>query len=204
MTEMQTVLERLRDGEISFREFEKQTRPRWESYAWSLVRRWAPPPSMSIDDVVQELLLAAWWVLPSFDPHAGPSLRRYVVYNAMALAKRAIHSERKALRLSDKSPSRHAICDPVAIEQAMVEAEQEFVVGRRQLAGHLAQACTPRERAIFDMLLQTACPKTTADLLYADVDVRLQAEWACRAEARREVAALVARLSCELNGLERG
>lgn len=107
---MQAELEALRAGSISFEEFQSRTIDTWRRLAKYLLRRWPSPAGVDVDDLVQELLLAAWNFAPRFDAKRGSSLRSFIVFNACDKAKKWLHQQRNAYRRDDKSPGRYPAC----------------------------------------------------------------------------------------------
>jgi hypothetical protein len=107
-------LGQLRVGEIEFGAFVRATRNEYRAMAQYLMRKWATPEWFVLEDVEQELYLDTWRKIGKYDPERvtksgkAPSLQRYIVFNAMGSAKRAMHVARGA-GLSgspDKRPGR--------------------------------------------------------------------------------------------------
>lgn len=94
-------------GEITFTAFTKHTRVAFARMANHLLRRWTAPSWMVPEDVVQELYLGVWVSLSTYDPSRGVTIGRYLVWNAMNRAKRALHKARGATihGSADRSPS---------------------------------------------------------------------------------------------------
>lgn len=85
----------LRDGTLSFVEFELATRERWESTARLLMRRWRIPSWVEVGDVVQDLLVGAWDAVWRYDPKRSTmSLGSYVRVMAFNEAQRHLHKVR--------------------------------------------------------------------------------------------------------------
>lgn len=108
---MLRALGALRMGLISFNAFELRTREDWTRIAKALHAKWPLPPSVSVDDVRQELLLAIVVrkrssgmknLLEKWQPkrRGKPSrpLDEYIVWNAKVQASRWIHAQRGAKR----------------------------------------------------------------------------------------------------------
>ncbi len=106
---MLRALGALRGELISFNEFERRTRADWTRIAKALHAKWPLPPSVSIEDVRQELLLAIVIrkessrmrnLLEKWNPQSRSKtpLDQYVVWNARVQAARWIHSQRGAKR----------------------------------------------------------------------------------------------------------
>lgn len=131
---MKVELEALRDGRVSFDAFFAQTVPEWRRLAKYLLARWPVPDAVDVEDVVQELAVAAWQFVGRYDPERGTPLQRYVVYNAVDKAKKWMHQQRAAYRRDDRSPSRHALNatsldetrDPWLEQHAIVEYSELF------------------------------------------------------------------------------
>lgn len=104
---MKTELDRLYAGTMTFARFYETTRPEWEAIAGQLTKRWGHHGSVGQDDLVQEMMAEVAVKLREWDPAKAPLLS-YIVFNATAAAKRAIHRARGACRYSDKAPSRAA------------------------------------------------------------------------------------------------
>lgn len=110
MSLLEEELARLRAGEVTFSAFVQATRKNWRAVAHSIVRRWDLPTWTDVEDVEQDLLLAAWTMIDRYDPTRGRSLKDYVVWNAYDKAKKRAHKARGALRhggKEDRSPSRY-------------------------------------------------------------------------------------------------
>lgn len=106
---MKCELQDLRAGKISFDQFALGTADEWDRLATSMWNSWRKniPPTVSTEDIRQEMLLHAWQAVGKWDPERGTPLEKYVVFNACAKAARFIHTQRAAKRRSDKSESRH-------------------------------------------------------------------------------------------------
>lgn len=108
---MKVELEALRAGRVSFDGFFIQTRHEWRRLAKYLLSRWPVPDGVELDDVMQELAVAAWQFVGKYDPERGTALQRYVVYNAVDKAKKWLHKQRDAYRRDDRSPGRFAVSE---------------------------------------------------------------------------------------------
>ncbi len=182
------------DGRITYAVFARATRREFERLANHLLRRWAPPAWYVADDVVQELLLGAWSCMWDWCPKLGPTLSRYVVYNAMSHAKRALHKARgaKLSGTSDKNPSRferplssfgldgdgEAMAESILAEEPLAERlmiEREEEEARRAEAVTIAlDACrTPTERAVILAIAATGDASGGAEVIYSDIDARI-------------------------------
>ena len=154
----------LAERRISFDVFVSRTRQQWERLGRYLLRRWAAPGGVDLDDVVQELLLGVHVALPKFNPARGVDIRRYAVYNATDKAKKWLHRQRNAYRRDDKADGRYpasftalgweelepdwaAATGPTAVE-SLVEAEEatERVARCRGVVHSVLPALSTRDR----------------------------------------------------------
>lgn len=134
---MRRELDALREKRITFNAFVILTRLEWYRLAAYLLRRWQAPADVSLDDLVQEMLLEAWTVVDEYDPNRGVSIEKFVTWNAVSRAKKWLHRQRSAYRVDDRSPSRHPICFSALDEDAerrlepVIEATEEEEVDRK-------------------------------------------------------------------------
>ncbi len=73
------------------------------------MRRWRTPVAVDQEDVEQELRMAGWAAVASWDPGRNVPIDRYVTFQAIDKAKKWMHRQRDALRRDDKAPGRFAI-----------------------------------------------------------------------------------------------
>jgi DNA-directed RNA polymerase specialized sigma24 family protein len=112
---MQEGLRALRAREITFERFHRDTAEDWRKLAASLLGRWSVPAGIELEDVRQEMLLAAWRAVHDpdakrrWDPSRGVTLQGFVVWSACNAAAKWLHTQRRALRRSGNAPSRHAL-----------------------------------------------------------------------------------------------
>lgn len=74
--------------------------------ARALAKRWRVPSTVTPEDIAQELLLGVVQASREYDPGRGVDWRNFVLWHATVNAKRWIHRQRGALRLSGKARSR--------------------------------------------------------------------------------------------------
>jgi len=100
VSNLERMLKRVRAGEIGFGEFVAGTRAEYRAMTVYLMRKWQTPEWFVASDVEQELYLETWRRIDRFDPERKTksgkpmTLQRYVVFNAMAAAKREMHIAR--------------------------------------------------------------------------------------------------------------
>ena len=100
----------LYEGQRTFAQFAASTRVDWTRLAKYVLARWSVPSAVEVADVQQEMLLAAWRAVESWDDTRGVSLHGHVLWNVMTSAKKWLHKQRNAHRRDDHAPSRHDIC----------------------------------------------------------------------------------------------
>jgi DNA-directed RNA polymerase specialized sigma24 family protein len=186
------VLERgllaVRDGRETFDSFARRTMPHWERLAQYILRRWRQPAWVSDADVVQDLLVAAYDAVWTYDPSKGPTIEGYAVYSAVDHAKKRAHKARgaKLHRTADRNPSRMELGTvtlwgedaPRRVEEALQqEPTQEDALTQREALQRARAVCRSEgERCVIRTLAQAADLVEGAMMLYADPEARL----ACR------------------------
>ena len=103
------ALHALHEGRITFRDFYARTRTEWHRMSVALRRNWTLPPTVTVDDVEQELLLGGWRALGKWRTGRAP-LRSFVVWNAHDKAIKWIHQQCGCEQHTRKGSSRFAWC----------------------------------------------------------------------------------------------
>lgn len=85
-----------RAGRIDFGKFERETRHIWVRLARGILGRWRAPTYVTEQDLVQEMLIAAYSFTNKWDPKHSVPVRRYVVWNAIDKARKWLHKQRRA------------------------------------------------------------------------------------------------------------
>lgn len=108
MREFEKACIALRDGDISFDEFFRRSKPYWLDKARKLMRRRQLPVAIDIEDVLQDLSVAAWKFALNYDSNnkAGASFKRYIVWNAIDKANKEINIQRNSYERTNTGPSR--------------------------------------------------------------------------------------------------
>ena len=149
---MRQLLESVRAGECDFGTFASLTRPRWLGMARRLLRKWDPRWGVSVDDVAQELLLAAWKFLPKWQ-EGRADIERFVVFNAHASARDWLHRQRGASS-SSGATRRESLLPVFEVEELATEPMQERALALLyRMEELLAYAQSPQQiaavRAVF-------------------------------------------------------
>ncbi len=86
----------------SANEFVRRAKPAFRAISLHAMRRWSTPVWLSVEDVEQDVTLAAWLAVERYSEEIGAahdvSLRGYVAYNAYDAAKKKIHKARLGRR----------------------------------------------------------------------------------------------------------
>jgi DNA-directed RNA polymerase specialized sigma24 family protein len=147
---MQTELLALRSGRMEFAEFAKATEKRWQWLARRLLAKWEAPSAVDTEDMVQELLTAAWLAVPKWERGRGCGIERFVVFTATTAAKRWLHRQRGVSVHGDRTPSRHAVLlfEPDDIEAALCTppAQDAVAIVHEGLERAREKARAPRMR----------------------------------------------------------
>lgn len=115
MDDLEKTLWDVYEGRATFEDLVRQDRQKkhFRSLAASIMRRWKLPASIAVEDVEQDLMLAAWLKLWDYEPGRGVTITGYLVYNAYDKAKKSAHKARGAIRSgnkADSNPSRAERC----------------------------------------------------------------------------------------------
>ncbi len=201
-------IEALYAGRVTFAEFERATRAEWQKVARWLHRRWPVPLAVEDEDLVQQLLLAAWRAVGFYDPTRGVPVKAFVFWSAVTDTKRWINEQRGALRRSDRAQSRHdvAACCLRELEEgdggqwAFDEeahrrwTEEAGTAGEEtELVQMIGEMSLPMMRAAL-ALLEVGDARTAADRLELRLPPTMR---------RRELTGLIAEAEQVLRGLGR-
>jgi DNA-directed RNA polymerase specialized sigma24 family protein len=205
---LETQCNALRAERITFAQFVDRTRSDFVRLANHLLRLWPSPAWMVPEDLVQELYLGVWIALPDFDPDRGPTLARYLTWNAMHRAKRALHKARGASihGSADKAPSNIEkplswlgepgdgdllaevrLAEPPTAERTMIALEDRTMSVDRALA-----ACTSAtERVAIIALEEGGDVDGAARILYDNLPFRVALGFGNPKQATRYVTRAV-------------
>lgn len=187
-------LNKLYKGELSFDAFVLQTRGYWENLARRLIYKWNAPPSVSVDDLIQEMFIKCWDLLATYDPNKSP-LEKYIVYNAMNHAKRYLHKQRGAKHYRDKSPSRYPLLyddlDKLSESYYMAPDQEQFI----QRLEKVDLASNVKEMLILYKLARIPSIDIVASDLYSNPNIRLAMQLNSLPDTRRIVYRSVLKIS---------
>lgn len=188
-------LQRAKRGEITFDQMVRRTRSDWTAMGSKLMmHRGQLPASVLVEDVVQEMLVAAWDAFQKFDAHKGPALTTHVLWRAHTAAKRWLDGQR-GLRTGVKGNGiRHSACF-VTVSDADEflsmsglymgnGVDTKSVVDRLASNAHIEEtldlmglARADHERQVMAQLMQDIHPSEIARLVFGeDSDTEMQIE----------------------------
>ncbi len=203
-TPLESELDGLRTGKMTFDQFVRSTAGDWTRLASYLRGRWQVPSAVDVDDVRQEMLLAAWRAVAAWDDTRGVSLRSFVLWTAITLAKKWLHGQRAALRRDDHAPSRHEVTatalgieptDDRSSVTGRTEAEQEFTVAGIELFGRVLASIPPTDNVCLQALLTTGGDvASAAGALYSNPTARATLRLKDERDARRAVTRTATRV----------
>lgn len=189
-------LDRLREGRTTFAAFSTSTGADWRRMAEYLYRRWWLPAGVEVEDVQQEVLLAAWQSVPGWDPDRGVSLRSYVVWSALTGAKKWLHRQRNAARRDGKADGRFPVSiteynerrnrdDPTepVVDLSEPATAEETVEAREQLTFVLGGLSYVEREVLMAVVASGGDLGRAAAMLFSDPVFRLRA----RIESERDV-----------------
>ena len=179
-------LEQVRTGDLNFGAYAAATAGEWFALACWVHGRWVVPPCAGVEDVMQELLLAAWTAIGQWDSTRGYSLRSYVVWCAISAASHWLHAQRQAKGQKGSSPSRFAIGLDHGPNVAQWEpSDPESQVVAREAFAKAFAGLKDDEREVMTGIAQTGDVSLVAGLLYRDTDFRRRNRLGNEQEARR-------------------
>lgn len=186
-------LKALHEGKLSYATYYRLHRADLERLAKQLWGRW-PAHSVGIEDLVQEMLLALFRKLPSWDAGRAPVLR-YAVWTMCAAAKALLHNQRDARLRHDKSPSRAPLPrDPSVLERQLSQeptqeqAAELFMRLARVAAGaDAANPAPPVERMVVNALAEHGSVEGAAAALYGSARRRTALRLGSEKEAQQLV-----------------
>jgi len=201
----------LYEGRIDFARFVRATHERWKRLAIYVRTRWKQPVWHALEDVVQELLEAAWKSIRKFDPSRGVSLERYVIFNAVDRAKKACHKARGALLSgsADRNPSNLETVmatydeetERFVLELLAEPPRQHQHVERIEAIERAKKHCrTMVEHLAVGSLASTQSVIMSADILYAEPKTRLACRFASEDHALRAVSKAIADVAERMQG----
>lgn len=190
------------EGRISFAQFAILTRSLWGYLAERMMRRWPPGPGVAIDDVTQDLLVAAWESFGRYDARRGVAVNKYVLFNAIDRAKKQLHRSRGAGQARDHGASRVPLPgrnwsvedDRVVLGKAAKVVEIESLLDHKRTLEQYMAGLTREDRVVVEALVAAGSCGAAAVLIYNRYQDRLRLRLGSDEAAERYVVRVVERL----------
>lgn len=155
----------LREGDLTATEFYKQSDPVWHRLARYLLRHWRGPCWFGEEEVAQELRAAAYVFVWEYQPDRakGRSISRYVEWNAMDKAKKALHRARGASLSgnADSNPSNiqrpfssFAVSPEILAKEELAESPEDILLREDAMQQAQFKFQTERERHVVRTLIE--------------------------------------------------
>lgn len=193
-TTLEVRLHALRSGRVSFTEFSRETAADWLRIARYVLGRWQVPDAVEVIDVEQELIIAAWRACLEWDPSRGVAIDVHVRWRAITAAKKWLHRQRGALRLDDRSPSRHPVSftalgmDRGGMDDRSSMAEQVEEVARLRLLGSTLDKLAPQDAAcVLALVVASGDVAEAARLVNGNTKLKLRLRLGSEHDARRAI-----------------
>lgn len=198
-------LHALRDGRLPFADFYRATRNLWLYMGGRLLRQRNPGIGVDVEDVAQEMVVAAWRILPRWDPARGVGIDRYVIFNANSSAAHWLDAQREACqggRLADNPNRAPRLGGTDTVEReawagtiAAWQPDAEELVDTSRLV--LPRRLSRLDRLVVEGVIATGSLEATALYIYNHYPYRIALELGSEQAAARLVRRTAARLCDE-------
>lgn len=198
---------RLAEGRQTWTQFVQRTDKDWTRLAARQRKRFKVlPAAVELEDIKQELLVAAFKAYEAWDADGGQPLHRWVIVQSVQRCMDWLNVQRRSYRQHSNQPSRVLVRVATLVPKgddaefdspfdgiASVDAVQEEVVAAKRHAEKMtaeakAKAKTKLDRACFDALARAYYDFDEASrLLRADLSLRLSARLGSNADANRAI-----------------
>jgi hypothetical protein len=197
MRDFEGELVALRAGSITFSQVARALTPMLTARAAWFLRRWRQTLLVE-SDLVQEMLIAVWRAVDTFDPMRSADLPRWVDTQIgraaeVELARAAGWPDKRR-----KPVARQAHVEDVAVLVGGYEPSVETELDRGRLVTRLAERLTPADQSVLAALVQTGGGKI-AETMYADRSVRLERCWDSGRHAHADVRETMKRIETVLD-----
>lgn len=188
------ALEALRKGEATFDAVARACRPALEFRAERFLRvwRWSGQTSIGQEDLVQEMLVALWRAVDSWDP-CRADLVRYVDAQLGRACQRRLRQVAGYPDPRRSVPARQVYADVTLILEEVVAAnvDAESATDARRRAQALIGGLVGLDRHVVELVLEGRSIEETTRTIYADKVARITYQLDSYGHARRLVAASV-------------
>jgi hypothetical protein len=191
MDEYEATARAVREGTITLDDWARAWAPKWEQWARLFERRYRLPRWFSKADVRQELAIAAWQHLSTFDEHRGVSMTHFLKWNAIKRATKIVAKVRGVNQHTRRGPARPEMTYASLSEEMVNECERvissdagaEENLARAELYEQLRNRAG-RRGCVLDALCQESGEVDAAGArIYADPGLRLEFRLSSKSEA---------------------
>lgn len=189
--------QKLVNREQSLDEFFAENSKDFRRMAIYILSRWKAPNDVSIEDVEQELRIAAWRAKRKYDPARGVTPERYITFQAINKAKRWVHQQRRGR--DDKSVGRFDLLtdDGQMVDRSSGEAAQETDAIRRSELESAIDSCTSTREAIcLAVFFREEDTRAAAKVIYENAELRRLCQVRSMLDAKRAVKRTVEEHAC--------
>lgn len=196
MRDYEKELAALRAGSIPFATVARALTPMLTARAAWFLRRWRQTLLVE-SDLVQEMLIAVWRAVDTFDPMRSSDLPRWV---DTQIGRAAEVELARAAGWPDKR--RRPVAKQTAVEDVAVliggyEPSVEVELDRGRMTARIAERLAPADRQVLAALVETGGGRI-AEAMYADRGVRLERCWDSGRHARNDVRDAMKRIETVL------
>lgn len=189
--------QKLVNREQSIDEFFVENAKDFRRMALYILGRWKAPNDVSVEDVEQELRLAAWRAERKYDPARGVTPERFITFQAINKAKRWVHQQRRGR--DDKSVGRfeQLTDDGAIVDWAHAAATQETDALRQSELEAVVDRCTSTREAIcLAVFFREEDTRAAAKVIYENAELRRLCQVGSMLDAKRAVKRTVEEHAC--------
>lgn len=185
-----------------FSTFVRATNHEWVKLAQSIMNKLGAPPTIDVEDVVQEMLIACVRFAFEWDPTRGPSLLQHVQWRAIDKATKFVHRERRSGRESPKKPRSGSPRFDLCFSSFLRPGEEYPEDFSRRLTPTRAAAYLPfqesatvaarvAEHPVVAIFMRERCAARTAEQVLEDQGMRERYKVRSIETAKRDVLKIV-------------
>ena len=181
----------------SLDEFFTENEKDFRRMAAYILGRWKAPNDVGVEDVMQELRIAIWRKARKYDPKRGKKPEQFLAFNAISLAKRQVHKQRRAR--GDKGIGHIELLtnNGIVVDTSAVEPEQEFSLAQKQELALILDRCTSTREAIcLAVFFKEKDAQAAARRIFEDDELRRLCRVSSMSAAKQAVRQTVEEHAC--------
>lgn len=194
-----SALTALRNGDVSWSRFVAEQRSVVQRLGNYFMRRWDGAGALVVverEDIEQEMLLAVWLAVESWDPARTPDIAKYVDYQMGAKAQRVLRRFRGWPAKGRPAPAVPVRLDDAALRRIVervsyrddAPTQHDDAVRREEALAALARLDDAWQRDVASLVTRGVLDiDTIAARFYAEPGRRIEMQWDCRGDAVRDV-----------------